>query len=322
MRHPDPLGVLDTTRRVLERARYVHLDPSGIARVTAELDATAADGPTWHHPLHWRGDREQTANYVLVLDALNFCFWPEPRWRVRYCDQLYDGYWALAAALRRAIDDGVPLWDAAFLADMTDAQLAEILAGENGVPLLTERAAHLREVGRVLRDRFDGRFSTMVAGAGRSAAALVRAVVSSFRSFDDVATYDGHPVRFYKRAQLLASDLAGAFDGHDLGAFDDLHQLTAFADYKLPQVLRFYGALRYAPELAVRVDRKEEIPAGSPEEVEIRAATVWAVEEIARQLRAAGRPLSPWQVDWALWNLGQRLPPDAPPYHRTRTTFY
>ncbi|MCM8749474.1 queuosine salvage family protein [Thermomicrobiaceae bacterium CFH 74404] len=322
MQRPDPLGVLETTRFVLQQAQSVHLSPEGLDRVAAALLAQPAGSPSWEHPLHWRGEREQTANYVLVLDALNFCFWPEPRWRVDYRGQVYDGYWALAAALRRAIEQGEPLWDAAYLARITAEGLARLLAGDGNVPLLAERAANLRQVGEGLLAHFGGWFSQAIEQAGRSAVALVKLVVQHFPSFDDVARYRDQEVRFYKRAQLLATDLAGAFRGRDLGEFRDLDQLTAFADYKLPQVLRYYGALTYSPALATRIDRREELPAGSQEEIEIRAATVWAVEELRHRLAAAGRPMPPWQIDWALWNLGQALPPDAPPYHRTLTIFY
>jgi hypothetical protein len=296
--------------------------PAALGRLADTLAQRFDPAPSWQHPLHWRGDREQTANYVLVLDALNFCFWPEPRWRVEYDQQLYDGYRALAAALRRAIERGSPVWDASYLAQITAPQLGDLLAGQGIVPLLEARAAHLREAGQGLLAHFDGRFSVAVERAARSAATLVRLVVEHFPSFDDVATYAGQEVRFYKRAQLLATDLAGAFGGRDLGEFDDLDQLTAFADYKLPQVLRWYGALVYAPELADRIDRREELPAGSPEEVEIRAATVCAVEELASRLASVGRPTPAWLIDWALWSLGQTLPSEAPPYHRTRTVFY
>jgi hypothetical protein len=322
MERSDPLGVLETTRFVLQEAQFVHLSPDGLDRVGEALLAWRAGSPSWDHPLHWRGEREQTANYVLALDALNFCFWPEPRWRVDYQGQVYDGYWALAAALRRAIEQGEPLWDAAYVAGITADRLARLLDGEGTVPLLEERAANLRQVGQGLLARFGGRFSQAIEQAGQSAAALVRLVARHFPSFNDVANYRGREVRFYKRAQLLATDLAGAFHGRDLGEFHDLDQLTAFADYKLPQVLRYYGALVYSPALAARIDRREELPAGSPEEIEIRAATVWAVEELAHRLAAAGQPMPAWQIDWALWNLGQELPPDAPPYHRTRTIFY
>ena len=113
-----------------------------------------------------------------------------------------------------------------------------------------------------------------------------------------------------------------SFPGAGLGALDDMDKLTAFADYKVPQVLHHLGVLVYDVELTHLLRQCIEIPAGTPLEVEIRAATIWGVEAISEALARRDRPLAPYQIDWALWQLGQDLPPDVLPYHRTRTIFY
>ena len=41
-----------------------------------------------------------------------------------------------------------------------------------------------------------------------------------------------------------------------------MERLTAFADYKLPQVLRELGIISYHPELAARIDAMEYLQAG------------------------------------------------------------
>jgi hypothetical protein len=120
-----------------------------------------------------------------------------------------------------------------------------------------------------------------------------------------------------KRAQITAADLwgAGAID------FPDVDQLTCFADYKLPQALRHLGALEYSEHLARRVDDWVELEPGGPEEVEIRAATVVAVEEVRDRLASKGRHLPAVEVDWLLWSYAQGIFP-VRPYHRVRTVFY
>src|SRR5581483_4123310 len=183
------------------------------------------------------------------------------------------------------------------------------------------RAACLREVGATLLAEFDGSFARAVEQCHRGALRLVALVGDRFTSFRDVAEYDGQPVQLYKRAQILVSDLFGAYDGVGLGAFDDLGALTAFADYKLPQVLRAEGVLVYSPALAERVDERREIAAGHPWEVEIRAATIWSVELLRRRLAERGRALHAFELDWLLWSAAQGAPL-AQPYHRTRTIFY
>jgi hypothetical protein len=329
----DPLRVLETTEPVVESARFVEINAGAVETVAAEI-ARLGDVPAgWSDDLHFRDGTWRTAGWVLALDALNFCFWSaaadsNARWRVEWNGAAYDGYWALAAALRRAVDEGFEPWEPAALANLTDREVANLLRpsqpGSPEIPLLAARASNLRELGRGLLAVFpEGESVTrLIATAGGSGPRLAEIIARRFPSFDDVAVLDGHEVRFFKRAQILVADLHGAFAGVGLGYFDDLDHLTAFADYKVPQVLRGLNVLRYEPNLAKTIARKQLISAGSREEIEIRAATVWACELIRRALAARGRTMAAFEIDWALWQAGQALGPDVPPYHRTETIFY
>jgi hypothetical protein len=329
----DPIGVLTSTLPVVQSARHVRIEPDRIAPVAEQIAEAAGIAPAWNDRLHVRDGTWKTAGWVLALDALNFCFWsehPDPtqRWRVEYAGELYDGYWALAAALRRAVEEGRPVWDPFYLAELTAREVAHILRPHDldfpEIPLLPLRVQNLRELGNGLIAEFPDRnpVTELIESCHRSAAALVERVTMLFTSFNDVATYDGLRVWFHKRAQILVADLHGAFGGAGLGAFDDLAVLTAFADYKVPQVLCRFGVISYDAELAARIDARELIPAGSPEEIEIRAATVWACELLRRSLSERGSSLRAFEIDWALWLAGQSLPPDTRPYHRTYTVFY
>ena len=332
---PDPLGVLGSTARVVAAAREVTIDPGAVDAVAASLAACETVAPAWDADLHFRAEGpdgdERTAMWVLVLDALNFCFWgqgnnPAERWRVPWRDELTDGYVALVAALTRGVAEGLPLHDASWLAEVDAETVARLLRpapGNPEIPLLDARVANLRELGAGLLALGSPTPATALIGRSEgSAIALVREVVRRFPSFDDVATWRGAEVRFYKRAQILAGDLAGALAGSPLGRFDDLDRLTAFADYKVPQVLRQLGILGYANALAERIARRELIPAGSAPEVEIRTATIWGCELLRQALAGKGRDVAAHELDWLLWTEGQALPDRAEPYHLTRTIFY
>ena len=56
--------------------------------------------------------------------------------------------------------------------------------------------------------------------------------------------------------------------------------------------------------------------------MELRAATVQAVERLRAAMARRGRELPTAQVDWLLWQRGERTKEDLPPHHRTLTVFY
>lgn len=313
--------VLESAQWVTAQSRAVSLDRRALregARILAQMESKLS----WDRQHHFFDGTDRTVQYLFVLDSLNFCFWPEPRWRYRQQRELLNGYLALAASLTDAVTRGAPILQAAFLAELTETQLREILAGENEVPLLKERVAVLREAGAALRARYGGQAVRLVEAAQRSAVRLAQIIAHNFSSFRDEAIYHGQKVYFYKRAQIFCADLYGAFAGQGWGEFSDIAELTAFADYKVPQVLRHLGILRYSQELTAKVDRREELLAGSNEEIEIRAHTIWAVELLKQELEKLGQKMRSFEIDWLLWNWGQRDEFCQKPYHRTRTIYY
>ena len=321
----DPLGVLSSTAPLARAGGHARLDP---AAIEAFAEAHAGDPPVRlpEDGLHARFlPPRRFLNYLLVLEALNFSFWDdEPRWRVPYQGARHDGYWALAAALHRALTvDALPLWDARFLANLSRPELDMLLRGEGKPPpLMQARLENLREAGQVLQARWNGEFANLVVACGGEAERLVKTIVAEFPSFRDEVRREGRPVRFYKRAQITAADLTRLLPDDPLGRLTGLERLTAFADYKVPQVMRREGMLVLAEPLARRVDARSELPAGSDEELAIRAATIWGCEWLARALAERRQaPVLAADVDYALWSAGQEKT-GLPPYHRTRTIFY
>ncbi len=319
---PDPLDVLKTTAYVVEHARAVKLQHDAIKRAADSLAAKRAEPPAWNYEYHYHDGTPRTVNYLFLLDTLNFCFWGKPRWTVEHQGKRLDGYWALAAALKRAAEENSRALDADFLARISPLELADALRGTGAIPLFAERWRNARELGTVLRNLWEGQAARLVECAQRDAPRLAQMVAENFSSFNDIAVYENREVRFFKRAQIVVTDLWGAFGGKDWGAFENIDQLTAFADYKLPQILRAWGILRYAPSLARKVDAQIELAAGSPEEIEIRAATLWAVEFLRAELAARGCTMWSIQIDWILWDASQGRSKGMKPYHRVRTSYY
>ena len=317
--------VLETSEWAARKSVRVSIDEGALKRFCADLIRDDPPIPPWEGKVHFFDGSIKTVAYFLVLDTLNFCFWPlpgTPIWEITMDLEPLSGYYGLAASLKRAVLSGIPLDNAGYLASMNLAELERILDGRGELQLMQERLRSLQELGRVLLDSFGGEAWKLVDAAGGSALELARLLARSLHSFNDQAVYLGREVFFYKRAQILAADLFGAFGGKKWGEFSDVEQLTAFADYKLPQVLRHLGIFQYSKELARKIDSMSLIPAGSLEEIEIRANTVWAVELLRQELSRSGKERRAYELDWILWNLGQDDAFRKKPYHRTVTIFY
>ena len=317
--------VLETTRYVVDQSQLVAIDKEAVSNFVRRIKGESGQKPPWDCHYHFCGDKADTVSYLLVLDTLNFCFWPspgEPLWEIVWESEKVSGYIGLAAALRRAFESGVPLASPDYLIDLTPKTLTGILGAHRSLPLLEERVKNLKELGRLLMSRYEGKAIHLVEAAAQSALGLARLLAQQLISYRDVARYRDRTIYFYKRAQIFAADLHGALGGKGWGNFYDIDRLTAFADYKLPQVLRQLGILRYSEALAKKIDHHRPLEAGCSEEVEIRANTVWAVEIIRRTLTKHGENVNASDIDGMLWSLGQKNDYRKKPYHRTRTIFY
>jgi Potential Queuosine, Q, salvage protein family len=326
----DRAGILSSTRIAVEQGENVWINMDQVVALCEQwIEETPPGEETaiveqWNTNYHFYDGSERTVNWLLLLDALNFCFWGEkdqPRWTIDYRGETLNGYWAEAASLTRAVEEGMPLWDAKYLSTISAETMAQIFRGSQAIPLLEQRVMNAQEVGRVLLEQYAGQFAHAIEQVEGSAVELALLLAKNFPSFNDIATYRNHHVRFLKRAQICAADIHHAFMGKQWGAFRDLDELTIFADYKLPQVLRYYNVLEYHPTLAKRIDNQGMVDANSEEEVEIRATTIWACELLRRMMHQRGFQVTSAEIDQRLWSLGQKLA-DMKPYHRTRTIFY
>jgi len=268
------------------------------------------------------GNLQNDTQLLAIEDAVNFCFWAkkgEEKWTVEWPKGkvVSGGWFGLVAVFERAMAENVPILDSKYLSQLTLDDVSTIFrsANRSEIPLINERLKNLIEIGKVLTNRFDGQFTNLVEEANFDAVKMVELVYNNIPSFRDVAEYDGHQVFFLKRAQILANDLS--YVSRKL-RIKNLDRLTAFADYKIPQILRHFGVLNYNSDLAKTVDHYQLIPALSSQEVEIRAATIWGVDLIKQNL---GRYTSS-QIDNAIWLISQDQSSINQPYHRTYSIFY
>jgi hypothetical protein len=291
--------------KIAAGARSVRIDHDRLQAYDPELDGRGPVVDPGLDPVrhYLEGTPADVAMYTLALDTINFGSGWFPTLTKRMdpaTGRTVSGYftiaWNLADAFRMR-----GAWTTEQLRDMRTEELAELLGQPADHELMSLYAQALRELGRVLGDRS---VLDLVATAGGSADRLAATLAGSLAFYDDRG--------FFKRAQIVPNDLALA----GVAQFDDLDELTIFADNLVPHVLRCDGVLVYEPELAAHVDAEHLLPAG-PQEREIRACAVHACELLSARLGVPDRILDMW-----LWNRGQAPEIKARPRHRCRTVYY
>lgn len=311
---------------VLEETRLAAVDDAAAARFAEEAPDSLLSLPRWDDPGFYTGPKGPA--WLLAYNAINYCYWRDDdrRWWTvvdgRDAGQ-DDEALGIMAAFGHALARGVPLDDGSWLQELDPAGLADLLRPAPGaapLPHLDRRLAALHELGRAYLAH--GGPDGILALARGSAPELVRVLVRVCPSWEDVRGWSDRVLPFRKRAQLCVSMIVGWSRGQGPGDLSGLDAITAFADYRLPQVLRGAHVLRLDPDLAARIERHEPVPAGSPEEIAIRAATVVAAERIRVHLQGRAPGANALVVDHLLWRTAVARQDSLPPFHRTVTTDY
>nr|GEU37922.1 retrovirus-related Pol polyprotein from transposon TNT 1-94 [Tanacetum cinerariifolium] len=137
---------------------------------------------------------------------------------------------------------------------------------------------------------------------GKSATKLVSTIARHFPGFRDHTVYKGHRVFLYKRDQIFAANVWGAFKGKGFGEFSDVGSIAIFADYIVPAVLQRLGVLRYTSTLANGIQSNKEIGSGIEKEVELRACSISAVEQMRDLIqKRTGKQVLSLELDLWLW---------------------
>ncbi|KAI5698471.1 hypothetical protein M8J76_004090 [Diaphorina citri] len=330
-------SIRESATFIAQNSTHVKINDGKISEFCEKLFSNSKiPDVNFNHPLHPDCKKDKDfMDWIFVIDSLNFCFWKSPnqvQWSVTYEDVTYTGYFALCAALKKAKDNGINISDPKVNVKLSIDQFKDILKGDNeALPhLVEERHKFLVENSNILIGKYQGSFENVVKKANSSATKLLSIVIEDF------------PMAFYKRAQILVADLhfcansTSAEDSSELNprlascTFHDIHELTMFADYRVPQVLKYFGILEYSETLMKALNQTEFKDPDSTFESELRGNSIEAVERIVatmRQLNGAteqSKSINAVSVDVFLWNYRREHVEeiDREPYHRVISVYY
>jgi len=308
--------VLKSTLFVVKNSKKVKIDKENIKLLSKKL-LKILKSPKWPAEVHFQSkNADYLLTYLIILGALNFCFWPN-KWQTKYKNKIYSDYFSLSLRLKRMFEENKNN-DLNYLRKISFSGFEKFL-GKN-CPLLEKRYEIFKSLIEILIKKYP-QPTKFVLSANHSAKILLEKIYCELPYFDDISFYKTRKIYFLKKAQILIADIYGAFKGKDIGYFKDLNYLTCFPDYLLPKILTHYEILKYSKDLEEKIKNKKLIPAGSSEEVEIRANTVWAIEILKNYLNKLGLKIRSFELDWYLWNKAERLKSKLP-HHLTKTIYY
>ena len=252
---------------------------------------------------------------------MSFSYWGNPDYFFVHNKNKYATSFGLLMALALETKKNKDLLNINFLSNIKDDYLNSVLNTDCIFPMFKERCRILRENSKILKSKFDGKIEKVIKLSSRDTGKILNVLYKNFPNYRDEAKFKGQKVYFMKKAQILIGDIDRAFPA-PLGKLKNTDNLTACADYRLPQLMRHFGILKYSEKLTKIIDSKKIIKEKSDYEIEIRGATIKANDEIRKVLeKKYSKKIKPVDVNDFLW-ISAKKTENMKPYHLVRTEAY
>lgn len=322
--------VLDSLHPVIEHSRDVHAHVDKIVEVARWMAYEDLPMPDYQMPFGVGQDSaDDVLDFILTADCVDTAFTDfssHVKFQVDYAGRHWSDSDALFACMKRAIDNGIPILDGKFLAQVSRPELERIFAGNIELPMLDEKMQVWRQVGAVLAEKYNGRFHTFVKSCPPrlydNGAGIIDRMAKEFPRFKDVSPYDGATIKIYKLPQLGIWLAYSALVNKNQFPLEDVDKMTAFADYIVPVALRLLRIVSYSTELEHAINSYQMIPRDSRQEVEIRAHCIYATALLCEEInviRPKDQQIIIPQIDARLWT---HYHTTWWPHHLTKTIMY
>ncbi len=321
--------VLASLQPVVKNSSLVKINEERLINVADWMAYEEFAKPDGSMLFDFGNDPDFLMDFTLVVNTMNFAFTnfdTGVKFETDYMGKRWCDSEAMLASLHRAHSAGIPFFTGEYLAHLTRKDLEGVFAGTIEMPMLDERVAIFNEVGRVLVEKYNGRYSKFVRDCSPrlydGGNGLLERLTGEFPRFNDVSEYNGSQVQIFKLAQLGIWGMHLALSPRKAWALEDADKLTAFADYIVPVGMRVTKIFEYAPELEKQINSLIEVPRDSQAEIELRANSIYAIARLTEEInkrRPGMEPLLQPQVDFRFWKTYHAT---HWPHHLTKTVMY
>jgi Potential Queuosine, Q, salvage protein family len=193
------MGILTDLLNNLSPAKGYQVDLEVIEHVSSEArkQKTGSAPFDWKDPDFWppsSASDSEVSQYFAVGNALNFRYWQlDAGGALSYCEGKKGGIQCRGAkymwrCLRTCTELGsYPIMDATYLSSLTLSEATRIFRDDNGndpMPDIGGRVENLRDLGKVLNEKWDGKFFAVVT-ASQGSLDKFADLSAEFRAFDD-----------------------------------------------------------------------------------------------------------------------------------------
>ena len=285
--------VRELSEKLVANSEHVKINESRAYCIAQFLRDFKLEIPNWDFdPCYPQTDDfEEICLFYLIFNSINYC----------YFDQNYEKYFDPETGFSGSTLAGFRLtnrWDEIrdpiFLSNVDENYFLNELFGP--ISMVKERVEALREIGNFINCNMDFTFDKLFCKYHHDAYLISQSIPVLLPTWRDP---------FAKRSQLFTGMVYGKFQNSKEQPIskESLKNLTAFADYRVPQTLIAMGIIEISTSLLNKISLRNELGTGSRMELDLRAATVLGADALTEAFRNIRQEdLNILHTDFLLWN--------------------
>lgn len=295
--------------------QYVTVNQKQLAMLVKKLTNEKLVIPDWQMPRILPQNPAAFISHNFFINAVNFAFTHfEPPYNKYALDGNIIGSLASSACFYRRFGEKPINPDEILDITSSSEKIKTFFQGINLPPLIEERKCNLGMAATILKTCFNSRVENIFEEAKFNANKLIESMMLAFthsygsdyyQILSSEKTKSKSNLLFLnKRIQLWMLIYQGRamHSNGKLPLLKYVNDIGPIADYQVPRYLCAISVLKYSPSLLEKIERREIMPYGSPEEIEIRCATVFAVCELLKKTK-----LTIMEIDYFLWSEGRKI---------------
>ena len=135
---------------IVEKSEDVKINKDKIRQLAEKWEKEKVDVPEWSADFHFK-----SLDYFFILDSINFCFWSlnDKKWKIRYKNKDYNGYFALSLSLKKFFEENPEKANLPYFSNISQREFNSILQGGENLQFLDKRWNIVKISPRIIQEK-------------------------------------------------------------------------------------------------------------------------------------------------------------------------